>query len=92
MIVAPDSLIASVVALGLSIHIVGGSIGNSTSSTTRLTLISRSTLLAMLSMLVRPFTSAVQFVRVLLTDPAKIATVPGVLSGIRRTVDWRVNG
>jgi len=88
MIIAPDSLIASVVALGLSIRVVGGSIGNAIYSNVFYNKISTHLPEYIVGYGVKaglPLTSAVQFVRVLLTDPTKIVTVPGVLSGIRWT-------
>jgi hypothetical protein len=79
--VAPDALIASVVALGLSIRVVGGSIGNAIYfnifynkiNTNLPKYIAEYVLAAGL-----PLTSLEPFIGALLTDPTKLALVPGV--------------
>ncbi|KIW16893.1 hypothetical protein PV08_04083 [Exophiala spinifera] len=83
--VAPDELIATCVALSLSIRVVGGSIGYSIYYNIFYQKLVHHLPLAVAEAAIKaglPITSAKQFVETFLLNPAAIGTVPGVTPAV----------
>lgn len=95
LLVAPDSLLTTAAALSLSVRTVGGAIGYSIYYNVFVTKLKKNLPLYVATYAIEaglPVADAKQFVTVLLTEPTKIATVPGfslkVLAAAEKGVQW----